>query len=220
MDDSPARAQGRLAASGSLHSRPPVRRILTAWAGCFAGEAIAAVAFGVLAYRSAGATGVAFLVAVQLLPTAVLAPVLVAIGRAHATRAARPRRRRRPGRRSRPSRPCSSEAGAPREALFALAAAADGRYRRLEPAPPRAPAAARRRQPGELTAGGVVIGVVQATAQTAGPLLAALLFSVSGATEVLAAAAVCFAGAALAEARLPDTTRRHRPAGRGRRARV
>src|SRR5215472_2048291 len=70
---------GRLATLRKLRTRPPVRRILTAWAACFAGEAIAAVAFGVIAYRSAGATGVAFLVAVQLLPTAVLAPTLVAL---------------------------------------------------------------------------------------------------------------------------------------------
>ena len=61
-------------------------------------------------------------------------------------------------------------------------------------------------EPSELTAGGVVIGVVQATAQTAGPLLAALLFGVSGPSAVLVAAAVCFAVAAVAEGRLPDTT--------------
>src|SRR5690348_8004990 len=72
-------ALGRLDALRRLNTRPPVRRILTAWAACFAGEAIAAVAFGVIAYRSAGATGVALLVAVQLIPTAILAPVLVAI---------------------------------------------------------------------------------------------------------------------------------------------
>src|SRR5262245_7409321 len=70
---------GRLAVLMALHARPPVRRILVAWAACFAGEAVAAVAFGVIAYKSAGATGVAFLVAVQLLPTAVLAPFLVAL---------------------------------------------------------------------------------------------------------------------------------------------
>src|SRR6478609_7781652 len=79
MADVPAPATGRLDAIRALSSRPPVRAILSAWAACFAGEAIAAVAFGVIAYRSAGATGVAFLVAVQLLPTAVLAPVIVAM---------------------------------------------------------------------------------------------------------------------------------------------
>lgn len=63
----------------ALNSRPPMRAILAAWGACFVGEAIAAVAFGVIACESAGATGVALLVAVQLLPTAVLAPVLVAM---------------------------------------------------------------------------------------------------------------------------------------------
>src|SRR5262249_61417820 len=79
MDDGAAPALGRLGALVALQARRPLRRILAAWGACFAGEAIAAVAFGVIAYRSAGATGVAFLVAAQLLPAAVLAPILVAL---------------------------------------------------------------------------------------------------------------------------------------------
>jgi len=48
-------------------------------------------------------------------------------------------------------------------------------------------------------------------------LLAAVLFSVSGATAVLVASALCFAGAAIAEARLPNTSDvAHRPADRQR----
>jgi hypothetical protein len=65
-----AAAQGRLGALVTLHMRPPLRRIQAARAGSFAGKAMAAIAFGVLAYRSAGATGVAFMVAVQLRPRA------------------------------------------------------------------------------------------------------------------------------------------------------
>ena len=98
-----------------------------------------------------------------------------------------------------------SEAGAPREALFALAAVLTIGTAVSNP-PRRALLPLLVEEPGELTAAGVVIGVVQATAQTAGPLLAAVLFSVSSATAVLAASALCFAGAALAEARLPNTT--------------
>lgn len=204
MDDGAAPALGRFGALLALHSRPPLRRVLAAWAACFAGEAIAAVAFGVLAYRSAGATGVAFLVAVQLLPTALFAPVLVAI-------AGHMRRERLAlsvdvvRTRVVAAGAALSEVGAPREALFALAAVltigtavSNPPRRGLLPLLVAAPA--------ELTAAGVVIGVVQAAAQTAGPLLAAILFSVSSATGVLIAAAVCFAAAALAEARLPDTT--------------
>ena len=116
-----AAAQGRLGALVTLHMRPPLRRIQAAWAGSFAGEAIAAIAFGVLAYRSAGATGVAFLVAVQLLPTAVLAPILGAAG-------SRFRRERLAlavdfGRTAvAAAAAVLSASGAPREALFALAA--------------------------------------------------------------------------------------------------
>jgi len=195
---------GRLGALRQLNTRPPVRRILTAWAACFAGEAIAAVAFGVIAYRSAGATGVAFLVAVQLVPTAILAPVLVAI-------AEDVRRERlafavdlvRAGVAGLAA--VLAEAGAPREALFALAAALTVGTAVSNP-PRRGLLPLLVHEPSELTAAGVVIGVVQAVAQTAGPLLAAVLFSVAGSWEVLAASAVCFAAAALTEARLPNTT--------------
>ena len=204
MDYGAAPAPGRIGALLSLHARPPLRRILAAWAACFAGEAIAAVAFGVLAYQSAGATGVAFLVAVQLLPTAALAPLLVAI-------AERLRRERLAFAvdvvRAAVAAVAAvlSEAGAPRPALFALAALLTLGTAVSNP-PRRGLLPLLVEEPAELTAAGVVIGVVQATAQTVGPLLAALLFSVSGSTEVLAASALCFAGAALAEARLPNTT--------------
>jgi len=215
--DGAAPALGRLAALVSLRSRPPLRRILTAWAACFAGEAIAAVAFGVLAYRSAGATGVAFLVAVQLLPTAVLAPVLVAVaGRMRRERLALTVDVARAGVAALAA--VLSEAGAPREALFALAAVLTVGTAVSNP-PRRGLLPLLVEEPAELTAAGVVIGVVQAAAQTVGPLLAAVLFSVSGATEVLAASAACFAGSALAEARLPNTTDvAARPAGESARA--
>jgi hypothetical protein len=204
MDDGAAPALGRLGALVSLHARPPIRRILSAWAACFAGEAIAAVAFGVLAYRAAGATGVAFLVAVQLLPTAALAPILVAIAErmrrerlAFAVDAARAA--------VAGLAAVLSEVGAPRETLFALAAVLTVGTAVSNP-PRRGLLPLLVEEPAELTAAGIVIGVVQAAAQTIGPLLAAVLFSVSSSTAVLAAAALCFAGAALAEARLPNTT--------------
>jgi hypothetical protein len=45
-------------------------------AGSFAGDAIAAVAFAVLAYRAGGPGGVALLVAVEMLPAASLMPLV------------------------------------------------------------------------------------------------------------------------------------------------
>jgi hypothetical protein len=202
--DGSGSSQGRFGALLALHGRPPLRRILAAWAACFAGEAIAAIAFGVLAYKSAGATGVAFLVAVQLLPTAALAPILVAVAermrREQLALAVDAVRTAVMGLAA-----VLSEVGAPREALFALAAALTVGTAVSNP-PRRGLLPLLVEEPSELTASGVVIGVVQAAAQTIGPLLAAILFSVSSATEVLAASAACFAGAALAEARLPNTT--------------
>ena len=200
-----AAAQGRLGVLVTLHMRPPLRRIQAAWAGSFAGEAIAAIAFGVIAYRSAGATGVAFLVAVQLLPTAVLAPILGAAG-------SRFRRERLAlavdsGRTAvAAAAALLSASGAPRAALFALAAVLTVGTAASNP-PRRALLPLLVAAPAELTAAGIASSVVQAAAQTAGPLLAAILFSVSGATAVLATAAVCFACAAVAEAGLPDTSR-------------
>ena len=55
---------------------PALSRIQVSTAGSFAGDAIAAVAFGVLAYRAAGPGGVALLVAVQMLPAALLMPLV------------------------------------------------------------------------------------------------------------------------------------------------
>jgi len=197
-------ALGRLDALRRLNTRPPVRRILTAWAACFAGEAIAAVAFGVIAYRSAGATGVALLVAVQLIPTAILAPVLVAIAEdVRRERLAFAVDLMRAG--VAVLAAVLTAAGAPREVLFALAATLTVGTAVSNP-PRRGLLPLLVHEPSELTAAGVVVGVVQAVAQTAGPLLAALLFSVADSSEVFAASAVCFAAAALTEARLPDTS--------------
>jgi hypothetical protein len=187
----------------AANSRPALRRLQLAWGGSFAGEAIAAVAFAVIAYRSAGASGIAFLVAAQMLPSAVIAPLVTAGGWRlererlvlavdvvrlviAATAAA------------------LSEAGAPREALFALAAALTVGTAVSNP-PRRALLPLLVGSPSELTAAGVASSVVQAAAQTAGPVLAAILFTITGSGVVLAVAAVCFGAAALAEAGLPST---------------
>src|SRR6516165_4608405 len=61
-----------------VRKSPPLRRIQVAWAGSFGGDAIVAVAFGVVAFEAGGARGVAILVAAQMLPAAILAPVVSA----------------------------------------------------------------------------------------------------------------------------------------------
>ena len=59
--------------------------------------------------------------------------------------------------------------------------------------------------PAELTAASVVSSVVQAASVTLGPALAALLYAVAHSWTVLAAAAVCYVIAGLAETKLPST---------------
>jgi MFS family permease len=192
-----------LGALRAVHAQPALRSLQIAWGGSFAGEVIAAVAFGVIAYRAAGPSGVAFLVGVQMLPAAVLAPLLIAAARrldrerlvvgvdaARALLAA--------------AGAALSEANAPHEVLFAVAAALTLGTVVSNP-PRRALVPLLVRDAPELTAAAAAASVVQAIAQTAGPLLAAVLFAVTHAWVVLAAAALLFAVAALAEARLPAT---------------
>jgi MFS family permease len=157
----------------------------------------------VLAYRAAGAGGIALLVAAQMLPAAALVPfvnraadtmprerllLLTDLGRLVVALAA-----------------CALEStGQPRLALLPLAAgltvatgASNSVRRALLPLLVGSPA--------ELTAVGVASTVVQAAAQTTGPVLAAILFSLTSPAVVLLAAAVCFAAAALSDVRLPST---------------
>ena len=66
-------AELRRATLRASWARPAAsQRIRVSTAGSFAGDAIATVAFGVLAYRAGGPGGVALLVAAQMLPAALL----------------------------------------------------------------------------------------------------------------------------------------------------
>jgi hypothetical protein len=187
----------------AVFARPALGRILVSTAGSFAGDAIAAVAFGVLAYRGAGPGGVALLVAVQMLPAASLMPLV--------SRAADKMPRERLLVAVDSSRLALALAvfalestRQPRLALLALAAAlttataASNTVRRsLVPLFVGSP--------GELTATGVASSVVQAVAQTIGPILAAVLLSLASPGAALLAAACCFAVAAVADGGLPGT---------------
>jgi Cyclic nucleotide-binding domain/Major Facilitator Superfamily len=196
-------ATRRVGAFHAVAAEPALRRLQLAWGAAYGGEAIAAVAFGVLAYRAAGAGGVALLVAVQMLPAAALAPVLSSWGERH--------RRERfvvgvDAARALTAAGAAGLAvvGVPRVALFVLAsgltvagAASTPGRRGLTPLLVRSPS--------ELAAAGVVTSVVQAAAQTVGPLAAGVVFVFAGAPTVLAVAALCLAFGAVMETRLPST---------------
>ena len=193
----------RVAALTAVFARPALRRLQVSTAGSFAGDAIAAVAFGVLAFRAGGPGGIALLVAVQMIPAASAMPLV--------SRAADRMRRERlllaidAGRLALALAACALEStGQPRLALLPLAAgitastaASNATRRALVPLLVGGP--------GELTAAGVASSVAQAVAQTTGPMGAAVLFTVTSPGFVLLAAAGCFAAAVLADGRLPST---------------
>ena len=187
-----------------VRKSPPLRKIQIAWAGSFGGDAVVAVAFGVLAYDADGARGVALLVAAQMLPAAILAPVVSA-----ATHRI-PRERLLLVIDLLRSVVAATAAGlaaaqAPTWILLVLAATlmtatavSNPARRGLVPLLVSAPA--------ELTAAGVVSSVVQAASVTLGPALAALLYVTAPSWTVFAAAAVLYIAGGLAESRLPSTS--------------
>src|SRR5215468_3971969 len=76
-----ANLTGRLGPFRAVWANPALRLVQASWAGSYAGDAIIAVAFGVLSYEAAGSKGVAFLVGSQMLPAAFLAPLISAATR-------------------------------------------------------------------------------------------------------------------------------------------
>ena len=186
-----------------VRKSPPLRRIQIAWAGSFGGDAIVAVAFGVVAYEADGARGVAILVAAQMLPAAILAPLVSAwthrlprerllfgidVVRALVATAAA----------------ALAAADAPSWILLILAATLMTATAVSNPAR-RAIVPLLVDTPAELTAAGVVSSVVQATSVTLGPALAAVLYLTTKSWTVFAAAAAFYIVGGLAEARLPST---------------
>ena len=75
----PARGS-RAAAFRAVAAQPGLRRVEIGWAGVVTGESIAQIAIGVLAYNVAGIGGLGLLVALQMLPSALLAPMLATLG--------------------------------------------------------------------------------------------------------------------------------------------
>src|SRR5579871_5850674 len=187
-----------------VRKSPPLRQIQIAWAGSFGGDAVVAVAFGVLAYEADGARGVAILVAAQMLPAAILAPLvsaathrmprerlLLVIDLVRSVVAA--------------TAAGLAAAHAPTWILLVLAATLMTATAVSNPAR-RALVPLLVKTPAELTAAGVVSSVVQAASVTLGPALAALLYLTTKSWTVFAAAAAFYIVGGLAEARLPSTS--------------
>ncbi len=187
-----------------VRTSPPLRQIQIAWAGSFGGDAVVAVAFGVLAYEADGARGVAILVAAQMLPAAVLAPLvsaathrlprerlLLVIDLVRSVVAA--------------AAAGLAAAHAANWILLLLAATLMTATVVSNPAR-RAVVPLLVNTPAELTAAGLVSSVVQATSVTLGPALAALLYLTTRSWTVFAAAAALYIVGGLAESRLPSTS--------------
>ena len=199
-----ANLSGRLGPFRAVWSNPALRLVQASWAGSYAGDAIIAVAFGVLAYDAAGSKGVAILVGAQMLPAAFLAPLVSAASRKV------PRERlvlAIDGIRTLVAVTAAALAAAhvPHALLLVLAAIAmtatvvsNPARRSLVPLLVSTPA--------ELTAAGVVSSVVQATALTVGPVIAALLYLTTQTWVVLSAAAVLLSAVVVIEAFLPSTS--------------
>ena len=199
-----ANLSGRLGPFRAVWANPALRLVQASWAGSYAGDAIIAVAFGVLAYDAAGSKGVAFLVGSQMLPAAFLAPLISA-----ATRNV-PRERLVlviDALRTVVAVTAAALAAVhiPNAVLLVLAAISVTATVVSNPAR-RALVPLLVSTPAELTAAGVVSSVVQAAALTIGPVIAALLYLTTQTWVVLAAAALFLAAVVVIEAFLPSTS--------------
>jgi predicted MFS family arabinose efflux permease len=200
---SPAARGSRRAAFRAVAAHPHLRRLEGGWAAVVSGESIAQVAIGVLAYHVAGVGGLGALVALQMVPSALLAPWLALLGER--------------GRRERLMLLC--DLARLTLALAAALAAAEGvRGWVLYPISVGLAVAqsafnpARRAlvpllvgAPAQLTAASVVTGLVQAVCQTAAPAIGAVVLAVAGPSEALLVAAAAFAVAVVADLGLPSS---------------
>jgi MFS family permease len=200
----------RSAAFRAVASRPGLRRVAIGCAGIGIGEAVAQIALGVLAYRTEGIGGLGLLVAVQMVPSALLAPTVATLG----------------DRLRREHLMLGCDIARCAIALAAAFAASEhaGEGVRLAVAMGLALAQstfnpAQRslvpllvETPAELTAASVVTGTVAGIVQVAGPLLGGLVLVLAGAPTALVVAAAAFAVAALTDLGLPSSDGlAHRP---------
>jgi MFS family permease len=216
MDVAPAKAEepdahasaqlaggSRATAFRAVAAQPGLRRIEIGWAGVVTGESIAQIAIGVLAYNVGGIGGLGLLVALQMLPSAVLAPMLATLGDRF--------------RRERLMLGCDSarlvialaaavaaDAHAGQAVRYAVAIGLALAQSTFNPAQ-RALVPLLVATPSELTAASVVTGFVQSICQVAGPALGGLMLVLAGAPAALIVSAGCFAIAVLADLGLPSS---------------
>ncbi|HEY1481049.1 MAG TPA: cyclic nucleotide-binding domain-containing protein [Gaiellales bacterium] len=193
----------RTAALCAVGSSPPLRRVEIGWAGVVTGESIAQIAIGVLTYRAAGIGGLGLLVALQMLPSAALAPTLTTLGDRI--------------RRERLMLGCdlarllialaaavAADAHAGQPLRYAIAIGLALSQSTFNPAQ-RALVPLLVATPSELTATSAVTGLIQGIGQVAGPLLGGVVLALAGAPAALLAAACCFAVAVAADVGLPSS---------------
>jgi predicted MFS family arabinose efflux permease len=193
----------RAAAFQAVASQPGLRRVEIGWAGVVTGESIAQIAIGVLAYNVAGIGGLGLLVALQMLPSALLAPTLATLGERF--------------RRERLMLGCdtarlviavaaavAADVHAGQAVRYGVAIGLALAQSTFNPAQ-RALVPLLVTTPAELTAASVVTGLTQSICQVAGPALGGLVLVLSGAPMALLVAAGCFAVAAAADAGLPSS---------------
>jgi MFS family permease len=200
----PVTARGsRAAAFRAVAAQPSLRRVEIGWAGVVTGESIAQIAIGVLAYNVAGVGGLGLLVALQMLPSALLAPTLATLGDRF--------------RRERLMLGCdtarlaialaaaiAADAHAGQAVRYAVAIGLALAQSTFNPAQ-RALVPLLVSAPSELTAASVVTGLIQGICQVAGPALGGLVLVLAGAPAALLVAAGCFAVAVAADFGLPTS---------------
>ncbi len=210
LSDDPGMATGTAAARGSraaafraIGAHPGLRRLEIGWAAVVTGESIAQIAIGILAYDVAGIGGLGLLVALQMIPSALLAPRLATLGDRF--------------RRERLMLACdaarlviavaaavAAETHAGKTVSYAVAIGLALAQSTFNPAQ-RALVPLLVATPAELTAASVVTGLVQGMCQVAGPALGGVVLVLAGAPVALVVAAGCFAVAVAADIRLPSS---------------
>ena len=182
---------------------PVLRRLQLAWTAATAGEALAAVAFGVYAYEVGGAAAVGLIAVVQMVSAAVCGPPSALLGDRY--------------RRERvlagaaalaalalTAATVADAAGAPPALVFVLAAVLAVLTGTTYPAQAAlVPLLAR--SVGEVTAGTATAGLLRSVSALGAPVVAGLVLLVAPSTAVLVVAALAYLTAVLLALGLPRT---------------
>jgi predicted MFS family arabinose efflux permease len=203
MPHSPLARGSRGTIFRAVASQPALRRVEIGCAGVVSGESIAQIAIGVLSYKVAGIGGLGLLVALQMIPSALLAPTLATLGDRI--------------RRERLMLTCdaarlvialaaavAADADAGQTLRYVVAIGLALAQSTFNPAQ-RSLVPLLVSTPTELTAASVVTGFVQGVCQVVGPLIGGAVLVLAGASTALLVAAGCFAIAVISDLGLPST---------------